>query len=83
MADEDSNTESCNPLVGVFPEDTLAACCSILSYLQKVEPKDALSEQETWGLANIHHAIEHALSSETGRITAYRLAAKSEAVRHE
>jgi hypothetical protein len=75
MAVEDFNTEgAANPLLGIFPEDTLSACCSVLAYLQAVQPRDVLNEQELFGLQNIHLIIERALGQEIGRISTYRMA---------
>jgi hypothetical protein len=75
MAVEDSITEgAANPLLGLFPEDTLSACCSVLAYLQAVEPRDVLTEQELFGLQNIHLTIEKALGQEIARISTYRMA---------
>lgn len=83
MAEADFNTNTTNPLIGVFPEDTISACCGVLAYLQKVQPMDALTDQEVFGLSNIHGVIEHALASEIERITTYRMAVSNGAAHHD
>lgn len=82
MTKQDSEISGTNPLIGVFPEDTLGACCSMLAYLQAVQPRDVLSDQEIFGLQNIHSTIERALSHEIARITTYRLASNQKEHSH-
>lgn len=72
-----------NPMIGVFPEDTLNACGNVLDYLKSVRPMDSLSDSEITGLYMIHEVVRHALTYEIERVSAYRKGQKLEGLNDE
>jgi len=61
-----------NPMIGMFPDDTLHACRNVLAYLQSVRPLDTHSDNEISGLYMIHEVVKHALAYEIERASACR-----------
>lgn len=64
-----------NPLIGLFPDDTLLACSQVLAFLSMYRIEDCPSEYEKQGLSIIHHVVKSALDYEIGRVAKLRMGA--------
>lgn len=78
MANADSNPDNLsNPIIGLFPEDTLQACSQVLSFLAGYRVEDCPGEDEKMGLYNIHCIVKKALDYEISRVGLLRKASRA------
>jgi hypothetical protein len=79
-ADSTQNTtcvndeDKINPLIGVFPDDTLQACSQVLTFLSMYRAEDCPGEDEQMGMSIVHDVVKKALDYEIHRVGKLRKA---------